>query len=347
MAEQKTSGTGGRDALILIGEKLHCTRVYRTDGKFVKKDGEDHYIRYRGGDGERLLPIPAGVTEGDLWQRGRVRQCAVAIAQGMRGAGEAAGLGVDYLRRLAQSQEADGAHFLDLNVDEYASDDGERREAMVWLCGIAQEASGLPLAIDSSSESVLRAGLGACDEDRARPMLNSVSLERMDAADLAAETGAEVVASAAGSETMPETAEDRLNNFENLVRALHDRGIGDERIHLDPLVMPVATDAGHGPAVLEAIRGARKRFGTEIHITGGFSNVSFGLPKRRLVNTVFARLCVEAGADGGIVDPAHINSGALDALDPEGTPFRLARDLLTGQDDFGMQFITAAREGEI
>ncbi|AKJ65658.1 dihydropteroate synthase [Kiritimatiella glycovorans] len=336
-----------RDALILIGEKLHCTRVYRTDGKFVVEKDGDHYVRYRAEDGDRLLPIPAAIREGDLWSRGRVRQCAVAIAQGMLGSGEAAELGVDYLTRLAAGQERDGAHFLDLNVDEYTSDPSVRADAMTWLCGVAQEASSLPPAIDSSSVEVLRAGIAACDPSRGRPMINSVSLERMDAADLAAESGAEVIASAAGRDTMPADASDRIRNFEALMEELRRRGIADDRIHLDPLVMPVATDPQHGAAVIEACRAARTQFGGTIHITGGFSNVSFGLPKRKLINTVFTQLCVDAGADGGIVDPAHINSGALAALDRENRAYALARDLLTGKDDFGMNFITAAREGEI
>ena len=46
---------------------------------------------------------------------------------------------------------------------------------------------------------------------------------------------------------------------------------------------------------LEAIRQLREKYGEKIHLTGGLSNVSFGLPCRRLINEVFINLSVEAG----------------------------------------------------
>ena len=51
------------------------------------------------------------------------------------------------------------------------------------------------------------------------------------------------------------------------------------------------------------MRFIRAEYGPEIHITGGVSNVSFGLPARRIISDVFLDLCVQAGHDSGIVDP--------------------------------------------
>ena len=82
-------------------------------------------------------------------------------------------------------------------------------------------------------------------------------------------------------------------------------------------------------------------------ITGGLSNVSFGLPNRKLINQVFTWLAVEAGADSGIVDPLQINARVLAELDTKSEPFRLAKDLLTGEDAFGGEFIMAHREGRL
>jgi len=75
--------------------------------------------------------------------------------------------------------------------------------------------------------------------------------------------------------------------------------------------------------------------------------VSFGMPKRKYINQAFAWLAVEAGADGGIVDPSQINAGILSSLDTSAEWFLLTRALLLGEDDFGMNYITACREGTI
>jgi len=77
------------------------------------------------------------------------------------------------------------------------------------------------------------------------------------------------------------------------------------------------------------------------------SNVSFGMPARKLINQVFAYLAVEAGGDGGIVDPLQINAEKLQSLDTKAGPCQLARALLLGTDDFGMNFIAAHREGKL
>ena len=71
------------------------------------------------------------------------------------------------------------------------------------------------------------------------------------------------------------------------------------------------------------------------------------MPNRKLINQVFTWLAVEAGADSGIVDPLQINDKMLQTVDTASEPFKLARALLTGEDLFGAEFITAHREGRL
>jgi hypothetical protein len=47
------------------------------------------------------------------------------------------------------------------------------------------------------------------------------------------------------------------------------------------------------------------------------------------------------------VDPFQINGNILSELDPTSEPFRLAKSLLLGEDEFGMEFIAASRDGRI
>ncbi len=332
----------------VIAEKIHCTRIFKRGGALVQAlpDGSEA-IRFRHAGAERLLPIPARFQDSAEWRKGSVKHCAVAIWQGVYGEGEARQAGEDYIGALAAAQERDGGAYLDINVDEFSTDVAERQALIRWTVGVAQAASSLPMSIDSSNLEILRAGLEACDRARGKPMINSVSLEREEAVALAGEYKAAVVASAAGRERLPANTAERLENLAVLIPRLQGAGVPLADVHIDPLVFPISTDSSNGPAFLEAVAAIRKLYGPEVHITGGFSNVSFGMPARKLINQVFTLLAVQAGADSGIVDPAHINGAILAALDETAEPFLLAKALLTGQDDFGMEFITATRDGRI
>ena len=333
---------------IAIGENIHCTRIYKVGGAFVKKTeaGTDAIV-YASGGTTRNLPIPERFTKTADWEAGKVKHCAVAIWQGMNGTDPDRAAAVEYLQTLARKQEAAGAGFLDVNVDEYTTEAPEKLKAIRWLCGHVQGATKVPLSIDSSNPDLLRAGLDACDKKLGRAMINSVSLERPDAVRLAAEYKAAVIASAAGEKGLPNSLEERLANVARLMPLLRAAGIPDDAIYIDPLVFPVATDSTNGRSFLDSVAALRKAYGKDIHITGGLSNVSFGLPNRKLINQVFTWLAVEAGADSGIVDPLQINARVLAELDTKSEPFRLAKDLLTGEDAFGGEFIMAHREGRL
>jgi 5-methyltetrahydrofolate--homocysteine methyltransferase len=248
---------------------------------------------------------------------------------------------------MAREQEEQGAHFLDLNVDEFSMDPGEKLRVVAWAAGILQEASALPLSIDSSNAEILKAGLAACDRRRGKPLINSVSLERAASIGVAAAAGAKVIAGATGAASMPEGVDDRLGNIAQLMTQLEAHGFAREDIYLDPLVFPVSVNSRNGVAVLEAIAALRKSYGPSIHFAPGLSNVSFGLPKRPLINQVFAWLCLQQGCDGGIVDPAQINDRVFASLDTASESFRLVRELLLGQDEFGMNYIAATRDGTV
>jgi 5-methyltetrahydrofolate--homocysteine methyltransferase len=333
---------------IIIGENIHCTRTFKREGNLVGSapDGRPAVIYDEAGK-KKFLPIPDPVLKSGDWENGKVKHCAAAIWQGMNGKGADKDAGLDYLRAMASKQEKAGATYLDINVDEYSLDLEERVRAMQWTAQVIQKASPLPLSIDSSNTDIMRAGLRACDPQRDRPVVNSISLERINLLEPIAEHKTAVVASAAGEQGLPCTTGERLANFDKLIPKLLAAGIGYPAMHLDPLVYTISTDPTNGKMFLEAVAAVRKKYNSAIHITGGLSNISFGMPCRKLINQVFTWLVVEAGGDGGIVDPTQINAGILRGLDPAGEPFKLARALLTGEDEFGMNFITAHREKRI
>ena len=156
-----------------------------------------------------------------------------------------------------------------------------------------------------------------------------------------------VVASASGESGLPANTEERLANLDLLMPVLEKAGFELADIHIDPLVFPISVDGTNGVGFLDAVSAVRAKYGPEIHIVAGLSNISFGMPSRKLINQVFTYLSVDAGADGGIVDPMHINRESINTMDTESNGFVLAKALLLGEDDFGMNFITAMREGAL
>jgi len=334
-----------RGSYISIGENIHCTRVRLTTGKFVETDASGRpCLVFKDGGAKALLPVPKLFTDSEAWAAGKLRHVACAIYQGLRGSSGERELGAAYLRAMAQEQEEAGAWFLDINVDEYSFELDEKLAAMEWVAGIVQSAASIPLSIDSSEPRILEAGLRACDKAKGKPMVNSVSLERPTMIPIAAKAGACVIAGATGADRMPEGVEDRVQNIGMLMKRLLDAGFAPSDVYFDPLVMPVSVDTGHPGRFLEAVRRIRAEEGPAVHFAPGLSNVSFGLPKRPLLNQVFAKLCLDVGCDGGIVDPMQINDRSLAALKLDEGLSAMARELLLGQDEYGMTWIGASRE---
>ncbi len=338
------------DTFIVIGENIHTTRVLRRKGSRISDlPGGAQAVNYRTRSGEvRHLPIPDAFRTTQDFEEGRVKHVQIAVREAMAG-GAGAAEGLRYLQRLAQRQEDAGAHFLDLNVDEISLRLEDQQAAMAWLVRTIRRASRLPLSIDSSNIDIIRAGLEAWSDgaDGARGLLNSASLERLDALDLAREFDVQVIVTAAGESGMPNDTAERVANASRMVDAALQRGIPAADIYVDPLVFPIAVDQEFGNHCLDAIRELRRHYGAELHITGGFSNVSFGMPQRRLINDVFLRLAIDAGADSGILDPVTSHIDSVLGIDRGSRRYRMAADLLLGRDRYCASFIRAHRKGEL
>jgi len=333
---------------IVVGENIHCTRVVKKEGTrtAVLADGRVGVtFKYKGRD--LALPVPAGWDSvSPAYGQGNIKHAALAIWQALNGAGDERRLGEDYLCWMAERQVKAGAHFLDVNVDEYSNEAAVAEKIMGYVVEFLGKRFTTPLSIDSSNPRVLRAGLSRCRKDVGRPMLNSVSLERVEVAEIAAEFGAEAIVNAAGKSGMPADTAERLANLTQIIAIMEKAGVPQSRMHLDPLVLPISTDPMNGQHFLEATRQAHAAF-PAAHLNGGLSNISFGMPNRKLLNMVFAWLCAEAGTDGGIIDPVAMSAQAIGELDSGSEPFRLAKAVLTGEDMFGMEYITAHREGKL
>ena len=332
---------------IVIGENLHTSRVVmRKGGRFDATEGAES-VRYTDAEGEsRRLPVPEAVKATQDYDEGRVKHVKLAIDLAMDEGGAHIEEGYRYLRALVCDQERAGAEFLDLNVDEISVRREGQKTGMAWLVRAIQDMTELPLSVDSSSVEVIEAGLAVGDADRARPLLNSASLERLDALDLALGYNARVVVTAAGDKGMPDGSAERVANASRMIEAALAKGFAPGDIYVDPLVFPIAVDPQFGLHCLDAIRDLRAAFGPEVHITGGVSNASFGIPARKMINEIFLVLGIEAGLDSGIVDPLIIRPDNVMDLDRTAPPYKLVEDVLLGRED-ARTYIRAWRKGEL
>ncbi len=333
---------------IIVGENIHCTRVVKSGGIRTKKISENREgVKFTKKGEEKLLPLPDNwETISPKYKEGNICHITLAIYQAMNGKSEEERkLGEDYLYWVASNQIEHGAVFLDVNVDEYSIRREEQIEAMKWVVKFLNAHFDTPLSIDSSVVETLTAGLETCSGEKS-PMINSVSLEREEASDLIVQYNAHAVVSAAGRSGLPQTAEEKISNLKEIVSILDKKGIARTKMHLDPLVLPISVDSSNGKNFLEAVSRAKEIF-EGANITGGLSNVSFGMPNRKLLNLVFTWLFIKAGGNGGIIDPVRLSIDKLKEIDTESEGFKLAKAVLEGTDMFGAEYIAAFREGRI
>ena len=333
--------------LLNIGENIHTTRALRRKGKSIVENSGVETIAYTDSMGtQHYLPVPDSFKEQQAYQQGQIKHVMMAVNSAMAG-DDSAEESLRYIRQLVDKQSRANADFLDLNVDEISWKLDDQKAAIKWLVSAVQKMTKLPLSIDSSNVEVIAAGLSVYDPGNGRPLLNSASLERMEALDLAQEYNARVVITAAGESGMPNGAEERVKNASSMVDAAVKKGFALGDLFIDPLVFPASVDKVFGIHCLDAIRELRTKYGGEIHITGGVSNASFGIPGRKLINEVFLILSVEAGADGGIIDPGVSDPVEVFGMDRSSDAYQMAEDVILGRDEFCQKYITAWRKGEI
>ena len=238
-----------------------------------------------------------------------------------------------YIKAEAIAQVESGADYIDVNAGSFV---GEESENLRWLVETVQEATDTPLCIDSSDPEVIEAMLPIVKKP---PMINSISLEPDRLAKtlpLAVAYKAKVIALCQTRNKMAQTADDKLRMAAQLVERVTAAGVPPDDLFIDPLVYPISTDTASALETLMAIERIQHAF-PEVHTTCGLTNVSYGLPARRLVNRCFLVAAIGRGLDAVILDPT--DRKLLGALK--------ASLMLMGQDDFCMSFIKAFREGRI
>ena len=208
----------------------------------------------------------------------------------------------DYIVLEAQKQEEQGAQVLDVNV---GLPDINEPETLAAVVQELQGAVDLPLQLDSASPKALEA---AARRYAGKPLLNSVSGKEKSLSavlPIAKKYGACLIGLALDDNGIPQTAEERLVVAQKIIDRATALGILKENIFIDTLTL---TASAQQSIVLETIRAVRmvsERLGVKTLL--GVSNVSFGLPRRPLLNRTMLAAALANGLTAAIVNPGEKN----------------------------------------
>lgn len=236
-----------------------------------------------------------------------------------------------FIHHEAVLQTNAGADFIDINAGLFSDMESD---CLAWLADSVQKATDLPLCLDSANPDVIRRILPNIDKT---PMINSISLEsnRFDALlPLILERSCKIIALCQNSVKAAQSVSEKTDMADELIQRLTGEGVPAADIYIDPLVYPLATDTHSAISTLEAFSAIRKRH-PSVHLICGLTNISFGLPERKLINRSFLAVSIVMGLDAAIVDPA--DSRLMASLK--------AGVLISGRDPYSRGYIEAFRRG--
>jgi len=198
----------------------------------------------------------------------------------------------DSIRDMARAQAEAGADYIDLNAGTLGEDEAD---SLVWLVETVQAVVDVPLCLDSPDPAALEKALGAC---KPRALINSITAENdrfEPVIRLVEKYSARIVALCMDERGIPETAAQRLGVARDMSQRLDAHGVAPDDIFIDPLVKPVGVAGNAALEVLDAVRAIREKE-PKVHIISGVSNVSFGLPARKLLNRALMSLITASEA---------------------------------------------------
>ncbi|WP_312335702.1 homocysteine S-methyltransferase family protein [Anaerospora hongkongensis] len=202
------------------------------------------------------------------------------------------------VKKEAIGQVRAGAKILDVNMGVPGID---QAAAMTQAIKELSMLVDVPLAIDTTDTAALEAGLKAYP---GRALINSVSAEpeRLESfLPLAKKYGAAVLCLPIAPGGVPQTAQERLAVIHTIVEAAFAAGLRPNDLLLDALVLTVAAEKQAALETLDTLRLYRQHFGYPTVM--GLSNISYGLPRRDLMNAAFCAMSLAAGLDAPILNP--------------------------------------------
>ena len=240
----------------------------------------------------------------------------------------------EYIKKLAVTQFEAGATYIDVNAGTLTS--GEP-EALEWLTKVVMDSVDAPIAFDTPNPLALERALSVYDAAKGQPMINSITAESdryKNVLPWVLQYKAKVIALAMDDSGIQSDPGKRHAVAKTLIDNLTSAGVPLGDIYVDPLTFPIGTGSDVATSMLDIIEQVKTEY-PGVNIIAGLSNISHGMPARKVLNQAMTILSMSKGLDAGIVDP---NDRYLMAL-------IYATEALLGKDDFCMNYITKSREG--
>jgi 5-methyltetrahydrofolate--homocysteine methyltransferase len=226
----------------------------------------------------------------------------------------------DAALEVAETQVAEGAQVIDINMDEAMLDSVAAMARFNNMIALEPNIAKVPVMIDSSKWTVIEAGL-KCNQGK--PIVNSISMKEgvekfIEQAKLCQRYGAAVVVMAFDEKGQADSYERRIaickKSYDILVNEV---GFDPNDIILDPNIFAIATGIEeHNNYAVDFIKTTKwiKENLPGARVSGGLSNVSFSFrgndPVREAIHSVFLYHAIRAGLDMAIV-----NAGQLSVYD--------------------------------
>ncbi len=235
----------------------------------------------------------------------------------------------DILVQEALSQKEAGADILDVNVAVSGVDETTILSKAVLK---VLEVSGLPVCIDSSNPEALKKALEVYPY---KSLVNSVTGQEKSlkaVLPLVKKFGASVVGLTMDDSGIPKTADKRFAVAKRIIEVAESYGIPREDIVIDCLCLTQATETNSAVVTLKTLTRVSRELGVATVL--GVSNISFGMPDRKIINLSFLSQAISQGLNAAIVDPTI--EGMVETI--------LASDFLAGRDSYGKRYLKYYRE---
>lgn len=206
------------------------------------------------------------------------------------------------VQEMAKEESGAGAAYLDLNIGP-ARKDGT--ELMPWVVETVQGTVDTPLCLDTTNTDAMAAGFQVV-ANKSQAIMNSISAqpERMEKLiPVAAEAGCDVIALLWGPDGMPRDSNERAAMAVDLMMALNEAGIPNEKILFDPIGTPITLGADQIASGLEFMM-MLPDIAPGSGSTVGLSNVSNGVAEhlRKYLDRTYLIMLMKYGISTAIVN---------------------------------------------
>ena len=207
-----------------------------------------------------------------------------------------------FFQELALRQVQKGADMLDINIGNKAQ---YPEETMAWLVKKIQTVTPIPLCIDSPYPELIEEGLNAYDFKNGKALINSITAEQdkiNQVLPLVKKFNCSIVALPMDENGIPTQAEKRFQMAKNILGIMKKWNIPESDIYIDPLVLPVCSNHQYARIALDTLN-LIKKYLPQVKTIVGLSNISYGLPVRKLINHSFLPMVMMSEIDAVILDP--------------------------------------------